>query len=212
MKLIEMRVEEFLKETASNSPAPGGGSVSALAGALAAALAGMVANLFQGEKFPETEKMAETAANAAELRAELEACVQKDTDGFERYMQAIRLPKATEEEKAFRRAQMQSALKAAAEIPLGTAVAAAKIFPLAEKVLQLGNANAASDALVSAMLARTAVYGALLNVKINLSGIRDEPFVQEMTSRAEALRREAREQEERVLSLSPLGKDFIVEK
>lgn len=213
MKLTEMRVEEFLKETASSSPAPGGGSVSALAGALAAALAGMVANLSQGKKFVETEElMAETAANAAAMRARLEECVQKDTDGFELYMQALRLPKETEEQKAHRRTEMQAALKAAAAIPMETAETAAKIFPLAEKVLRLGNANAASDALVSVMLARTAVFGALLNVKINLESIRDELFVQEMAARAEKLSREAWEQERNVLSLSPLGKDFIFEK
>lgn len=209
MKLTELSVEQFLAETASSSPAPGGGSVSALAGALAAALAGMVANLTQGEKFADREKRMQTAAaEAQELCKELKESVQKDTESFDGYMAALRLPKDTQEQKESRRQAMQEALKQAAQVPLETAERAARVFPLARLALEEGNPNAESDALVSAMLARTAVLGALFNVSINLGGIKDESFCQKMRKRVQELRRYAEEQEKELLSLSPLGKEF----
>ena len=209
MKLTELSVEQFLAETASSSPAPGGGSVSALAGALAAALAGMVANLTQGEKFADREKRMQTAeAYAQELRKELKESVQKDTESFDGYMAALRLPKDTQEQKESRRQAMQEALKQAAQVPLETAERAARVFPLARLALEEGNPNAESDALVSAMLARTAVLGALFNVSINLGGIKDEAFCQKMRKRVQELRRYAEEQEKELLSLSPLGEEF----
>lgn len=209
MKLTELRVAEFLDETASKSPAPGGGSVSALAGALSAALAEMVANLSMGEKFAAVEAQMHSAAERAQaLRQELQTCIQRDTDGFDAYMAALHLPKETPEQKETRRQAMQQALKTAALIPLETAATAAKLFAVAETVLCMGNPNAASDALVAAMLARTAVYGALLNVRINLDGIRDEAFCKELESKVQALRREAAEQESKILKLSPLSDNF----
>lgn len=209
MKLTQMSTEQFLAETASSSPAPGGGSVSALAGALAAALAGMVANLTQGEKFADREeRMKAAAAKAEEVRRQLEESVQKDTQSFDGYMAALRLPKGTEEEKEKRRQAMQRALKEAAKVPLETAERAAQVFPLARLALEEGNPNAESDALVSAMLARTAVLGALLNVSINLGGIKEEQFVQKMRRRVQELRQFAQEQEKELFSLSPLGKEF----
>lgn len=209
MKLTELSVEQFLAETASSSPAPGGGSVSALAGALAAALVGMVANLTQGEKFADREKRMQTAAaDAQELCKELKESVQKDTESFDGYMAALRLPKDTQEQKESRRQAMQEALKQAAQVPLETAERAARVFPLARLALEEGNPNAESDALVSAMLARTAVLGALFNVSINLGGIKDESFCQKMRKRVQELRRYAEEQEKELLSLSPLGKEF----
>ncbi len=209
MKLMQMSAEKFLAETASSSPAPGGGSVSALAGALAAALAGMVANLTQGEKFADREARMKTAAGKAEdLRRLLEESVQKDTESFDGYMAALRLPKDTPEEKEKRVQAMQSALQEAAQVPLETAERAAQVFPLARLALEEGNPNAQSDALVSAMLARTAVLGALFNVQINLGGIRDEQFVQKMRTRVRELHQFAEEQEKQLLALSPLGKEF----
>ena len=209
MKLTELSVEQFLAETACSSPAPGGGSVSALAGALAAALAGMVANLTQGEKFADREKRMQTAAaEAQELCKELKESVQKDTESFDGYMAALRLPKDTQEQKESRRQAMQEALKQAAQVPLETAERAARVFPLARLALEEGNPNAESDALVSSMLARTAVLGALFNVSINLGGIKDESFCQKMRKRVQELRRYAEEQEKELLSLSPLGKEF----
>lgn len=209
MKLTKLSVEQFLAETESSSPAPGGGSVSALAGALAAALAGMVANLTQGEKFADRQdRMQAAAAEAKELCKELEESVQKDTESFDGYMAALRLPKDTQEQKDSRRLAMQEALKQAAQVPLETAERAARVFPLARLALEEGNPNAESDALVSAMLARTAVLGALFNVSINLGGIKDEQFVAKMRRRVQELRQYAAEREGELLSLSPLGKEI----
>ena len=134
--------------------------------------------------------------------------MQKDTESFDGYMAALRLPKDTQEQKESRRQAMQEALKQAAQVPLETAERAARVFPLARLALEEGNPNAESDALVSAMLARTAVLGALFNVSINLGGIKDEAFFQKMRKRVQELRRYAEEQEKELLSLSPLGKEF----
>ena len=206
MKLTELKVDAFLRETASESPAPGGGSVSALAGALASALAGMVANLTQGEKFADVaEKMREIAASAEKIRKELEESVQKDTESFDAYMAALHLPKGTEEEKERRKASIQEALKGAVLVPLETAQTAQEIFPLLKVVLEKGNANAQSDALVASMLAKTAVHGALLNVKINLGGICDEAFCQKMHERVQEMWQNAENCEKELLAASPLS-------
>lgn len=142
--LKDLTVEGFVDVTASDAPAPGGGSVSALAGALAAALAEMVANLTVGKaKYAEVEdEMKELAAAGAALRKELVEDIQKDSTAFDLYMAGIKMPKETEEEKAARREAMQNGLKAAAQVPLSVAEAALKIFPIAEAVVARGNTNA----------------------------------------------------------------------
>ena len=137
----DLTVEQFIDVTASEAPAPGGGSVSALAGSLGAALAEMVANLTIGKiKYIEVEdEMKELAAAAAEIRTELTAAIQKDTESFHLYMTALKLPKETEEEKAVRKEALQSSLKEAAKVPLEAAEAAVKIFPIAKVAVVKGN-------------------------------------------------------------------------
>lgn len=207
--LTDLSVKDFLSLTASDAPAPGGGSVSALAGALAASLAAMVAHLSVGEKYADVCGEMRCAAEEADiLRKELEGCVQKDTDSFSQYMAALKLPKDTEENIAHRRAAMQDGLKYAASVPMETAETALKIFRLSRLVAEKGNRNALSDGLVSAMLARTAVLGALLNVRINLAGVKDEDFVKEMTLRAESAKEQAVREEKAVLRLAELSDDF----
>ena len=117
---------------------------------------------------------------------------------------SIGIPKETYEEKAVRREAMQSALKKAAEVPLGVAVTASKIMPLAATLVEKGNSNAVTDGLVSAMMTRTAVLGALLNVKINLGSIKDEQYVAEMRAKIDALERQVIAEEAAVLANSPL--------
>lgn len=207
--LTEHSVTEFVALTASDAPAPGGGSVSALAGALAAALVSMVASLTGGEKFADVARqMQEIAAKAQAISQRLEAAVQRDTDSFNEYMAALRLPKSSEAEAAARRAAMQAGLQHAALVPLETAETACEIFPLAAQAVAHGNPNAQSDGLVAAMLARTAVLGAVLNVRINLGGIRSESFRSEAAARADACVRRAAEGEAAILRLSKLSADI----
>lgn len=202
MDFKDYTVEKFAELTASDAPAPGGGSVAALTGALGAALAEMVANLTVGkEKYAEVdEEMQRLSEEGAAIRRDLINAIRKDSASFTAYMTALRMPKNTEEEKALRREAMQSGLKEAAEVPLEIAECAEKIFPIAELAVKHGNKNAVTDGLISAMIARTAVLAALLNVKINLDSIRDEAFVTEMTGRVKALEENAIAKEKEILA------------
>ncbi len=207
--LMQRNVSEFLALTASDAPAPGGGSVSALAGALSAALVSMVARLSQGDKFAAVcEEMRRIADRAQELCARLAACVEKDTDSFNEYMAALRLPKTDEAAIAARREAMQAGLKHAARVPLETAQTACEVFPLARLAASKGNANAQSDALVAAMLARAAVLGAVLNVRINLGSIRDSDFCAAIAAEANDCVCSALQGEREVLLASALSADL----
>lgn len=206
MDMKTMTLEVFCATTASNEPAPGGGSVAALAGALAASLAEMVAQLTVGKKGYEdaADEMNALIPQAAALRAELLEDITRDSTSFNAYMDALALPKNTDEEKDTRRQAMQEALKKAAEVPLGVAETAAKIMPLAAVLVKKGNSNAVTDGLVSAMMTRTAVLGALLNVKINLGSIKDEAYVAEMKGKIRQLETNIVNAEAAVLASSPL--------
>lgn len=204
--LRDMTVSELSAVTWSDAPAPGGGSIAALAGSLGAALTGMVANLSQGPKYEAVKaEMALIAGEMDALRQDLLLAVQQDTESFALYMDALSLPKNTEEEKAIRRAALQNGLKKAAETPLQVAKCIAPIFPLIEKVIASGNPNAVTDALVAAMMARTGMLGALFNVKINLDGIRDEEYVQEMRTQVQSLEAAALAGEKHILSLNTIS-------
>lgn len=210
-ELKDLTVEGFADVTASDAPAPGGGSVAAVAGALAAALAEMVANLTIGKKGYEEQDaaMKKLAAEGAAIRKELIDDIQKDSSSFNAYMDALAMPKDTDEQKEARREKMQEGLKSASQVPLQAAETASKIFPIAEEVVKSGNKNAVTDGLVSALLARSAVLGALLNVRINLGSIRDEAFVSEMSAKVAELERTAIESEKKVLQLSELAKTIV---
>ena len=197
--LKNLSVEEFAAVTGSDAPAPGGGSVAALAGGLGAALAEMVANLTIGKA---------KYAGAA-LRKELIDSIQKDTESFTAYMNALGMPKNTDEEKAARKEAMQNGLKEAAEVPLAVAETALKIFHVAGAVVERGNANAVTDGLVASMMARTAVLSALLNVKINLGSIKDEEFVARMAAKVAELEKAAMDGEKAVMELSALTRDLV---
>lgn len=209
-ELKDLTIEEFAELTASDAPAPGGGSVAAAAGSLAAALAEMVANLTIGkEKYAEAEnEMRELAEKGQAIREKLIADIQRDSSSFNLYMAALRMPKDTEEEKAARREAMQRGLKEAAVVPLSVAETAAEIFPLAEAAVARGNANAVTDGLVSAMMARTAVLSALLNVKINLNSIKDEAFRADMEKQVKGLEKTASEYEAKILKSSELSPEI----
>lgn len=205
MQMKDMSLTEFAKLTASNEPAPGGGSIAALAAAFSAALSEMVANLSVGKaKYIEVEpEMSALIDLTSELRAELLDDVQRDCESFSSYMQALALPKDDDAQKAARSAAMQAALKEAVAVPFAVAEKAAALLPHAQTVVEKGNQSAVTDGMVAAMLARTAVRSALLNVKINLQSIKDEAYVAEMRKKCAELEQYAIRTEAEILALVP---------
>jgi len=177
-ELTALTVQGFLDKLASNEPAPGGGSASALAVAAAAGLAEMVANLTLGrEPFAAVEADIKAVFKAVPgLRREAAALVDRDTEAFCKVMAAMRLPKATDEEKAKRRQAIEAATKEAAEVPLRVTALAGEILALARVVAEKGNPNAITDAGVAGRLGLAGAEGAALNVRINLAGIKDEDY------------------------------------
>lgn len=205
MDLKNMSVADLAALTASNAPAPGGGAIAAMTGAYGAALACMVASLTAGKAAYEDvrEEMEALIKEAEKLRLELLDAIQKDSSSFDAFMAALGMPKGTDEEKTARTEAMQQALKAAAEVPYQTALTASRIMPLAELAVRHGNAKAVTDGLVAAMMARTAVRSALLNVKINLESIKDDAYVSQMREKCQALEDGAIKNEAYILSLVP---------
>lgn len=206
-----MTIEAFAAQTASNDPVPGGGSISALAGSLAAALAEMVAGLTIGKKkYVEVEEeMKAVIPGMQSTREQLLLDIKRDSESFNLYMQALGLPKDTDEEKAARTAAMQNGLKEAVKVPLSVAKASVTILPVAELMVTKGNQSAVTDGLVAAMMARTAVLGALFNVKINLQSIKDEEFVNKIAKEVRELETQAVELEKKILNQSEVGKGVL---
>lgn len=182
MALIKLTVEDFIGQLASDSPTPGGGSASALAGAMAAALVEMACNLTIGrEKFRDREEALKVVlARARELRERMQAAVDADTDAYSAVSEAYKLPRDTGDEKAARAEAIQQALKGACEVPLRVAVAAMELAQLAQIAQEKANPNVASDARVAKMLAHAAREGAVANVEINLGSITDGDYVARM--------------------------------
>ncbi|MBM7614205.1 cyclodeaminase/cyclohydrolase family protein [Alkaliphilus hydrothermalis] len=199
--LASVGLNEFLNKTASSDPVPGGGSAAALSGATAAALTEMVAKLTVGKKkYVEVEEeMKAIAEKAASLREKLMKDIDRDADSFNEVMGAFKLPKETDEEKATRSKSIQEATKKAAEVPLEVAKDAFGMMEMIEAVVVKGNASAVTDGAVAAMMARTAVLSAIYNVKINLSSIKDEAFVADLTQQVKQLEEAAVAKEQVIL-------------
>ena len=199
--LIDLTVKEFLNETASDAPVPGGGSISALHGATAAALTEMVARLTTGrKKYAEVEGQMKTIITEAQvIREKMLGYIDLDSEAYNRVFAAFKLPKETEEEKDARQAEIQDATKEAALVPMQVAEVLASVMEALVYLGQNGNRNAVTDVCVAMMTGRTAVLGALLNVRINLSSIHDEACVQQMSKRADFLEAEAIRIEKRLL-------------
>jgi glutamate formiminotransferase / formiminotetrahydrofolate cyclodeaminase len=188
-RLIQMSVQAFADETASESPAPGGGSVSAMVGSLGAALNAMVANLSSAKKGWE-DRFAWFSAKADEaqgLKKELLLLVDEDTRAFNAILEAFKLPKQEEAEKVIRKKAIQDATLYAIEVPFRVLQKAAAIMDLADEMVRKGNPNSLSDAAVGALCARTAVYGAYLNVCINAVGLEDKEHASEYLTRSKAI-------------------------
>ena len=200
-RLVRMTAEGFARETASESPAPGGGSISAYMGALAAALGTMVANLSSHKRGWDDrwKEFSNVAEHGQALMQELLDLVDEDTAAFDRIMACFAMPKGSEEEKAARDAAIEAATLNAATVPMKTMEAALKALPLALDMAQKGNPASASDAGVAALAARAACRGAELNVRINASGLKDPAPAQPLLERATKVLLEAEALEEMVL-------------
>lgn len=202
-KLIDLSCKDFAEETASESPAPGGGSIAAYMGALGAALGTMVANLSAHKPGWDErwEEFSLAAEKGQQVMQELLHLVDEDTEAFNRIMAVFAMPKKTDEEKALRSEALEAATLYATQVPLKTIQASMKVFPLVKAMAEEGNPNSVSDAGVGALAARSAVMGALLNVKINAAGLKDRTTAEGLVAQAEKLAEEAQALEKEVYSI-----------
>ncbi|MEE4284720.1 MAG: glutamate formimidoyltransferase [Mariniphaga sp.] len=202
-KLVDKTVKDFVHETASESPAPGGGSVSAAVGAFGAALGTMVANLSAHKRGWDSrwEEFSDWAEKGKKYHDELLKCVDEDTEAFNKIMTAFGLPKSNEKEKTERKQAIQKATKTAMIVPLKVMQLAHDSLDVMQAMAETGNPNSVSDAGVGALCARTAVEGAFLNVKINASGCNDIEFVEEILKKAESLSASAKKKEAEILKI-----------
>ena len=202
-KLVDMTCTGFAEETASESPAPGGGSISAYMGALAAALGTMVANLSSHKAGWDDrwEYFSNWADNGMAVMNELLYLVDEDTAAFNKIMDVFGMPKGTDEEKAARAEAMEVATLYATQVPLRTMKAAYKAFDVVRAMAEEGNPNSVSDAGVGALAARSAVLGACLNVKINAAGLKDRAMADALVKEAEEIQALAQKAEAEILAV-----------
>lgn len=205
MEMRKMTLEGFANELASNSPAPGGGSVAALSSSLAASLAAMVFNLTVGKKAyiayedEVKQKIDRAITEAVSLKEEFLALMDEDTEAFNEVMAAFKLPKETEEDKELRSEKIQEGYKKATMVPLTVAEKTMKLFELFELAAEYGNANAISDAGVGALIALTGLEGAVLNVRINIPSIKDTEFVKDVSGICSRLLDTGRAKKEKII-------------
>ena len=201
-RLIRMTLKGFARETASESAAPGGGSVSAYMGALAAALGAMVANLSAHKRGWDDrwKEFSDQAVKGQDIMERLLKLVDEDTAAFAKIMNVFSMPKGTEEEKAARAEAMEKATLYATQVPLRTMQTALEAMPLALEMARKGNPASASDAGVGAIAALAAVKGAQLNIRINAAGLKDRAVADSLTAEAEKIAKEAAEKEAEILS------------
>lgn len=199
--LVGMKVNDFVDEVSRESPAPGGGSIAALAGALGAALASMVSNLSIGKRGSEEveEDLKQVADKVQEIKDFLVKAVDEDTNAFNAYMAARRLPEKSEEEKKVKNKALQDGLKKAVAVPLNTAKRSAEVIDLAGIAVEKGNINSVTDAGVGAHIAYTGVKGGIFNVLINLKEIEDKKFIEEMIKACQDLDDTARKKVDAVI-------------
>lgn len=202
-KLVRMSLKNFAAETASESPAPGGGSISAYMGALGAALGTMVANLSAHKRGWDDrwKEFSDWAEKGQAIMHELVALVDEDTAAFDNIMAAFGLPKGTDEEKAARAAAIEEATLHATKVPLRTMKASLKAFEIARAMASGGNPNSVSDAGVGALAARSAVLGAELNVKINAAGLKDRDAADRLVGEAAEIAAKAVQEEKEILDI-----------
>jgi glutamate formiminotransferase/formiminotetrahydrofolate cyclodeaminase len=203
-KLVDLTCTEFADETASESPAPGGGSISAYLGALGASLAAMVANLSSHKAGWDErwEEFSDWAVKGQAIKNDLLALVDEDTNAFNKVMDAFGLPKTTDdEEKNARSNAIQEATKYATEVPFRTMQRAFDAFEVVKAMAENGNPNSVTDAGVGALCARSAVIGAFLNVKINAAGLKDKDFAEEILRQGAEIERKAIDLEAEIMEI-----------
>lgn len=202
-KLVSMTLTDFADETASESPAPGGGSISAYVGSLGASLATMVANLSSHKKGWDDrwEEFSTWAEKGQYYKDELIKLVDLDTAAFNKIMESFGMPKSTDEEKAVRDKAIQEATKYAIEIPFKVMQLAHDSLDVIKAMAEFGNPNSVTDAGVAALCARTAVLGAFMNVKINASGYRDKTYTANVIGKGEVLEQQAIALEKAIIEL-----------
>ena len=200
--LLENNLKEFAEETASESPAPGGGSISAYAGSLGAALSTMVANLSANKRGWDDrwEEFSNWADKGQTFQAKLLALVDADTAAFNGIMDAYGMPKASDSQKAARSAAIQAATKHAIEIPMQVAEIAYEAMVVAEAMAQIGNPNSITDSGVGAMCLRSAVMGAVLNARVNAGDLEDSEYIDKVLARCEELVSSSQKKEAEILS------------
>ena len=207
MKLVELDVLKFLDVVDSNSPAPGGGSVSALASSLGTSLARMVAHLSFGKKKYEAlsdDVKAKFVANFDELlkiKNELNDLIDRDSEAYNTVMAAYKLPKETDEEKAARNTEIQKSLKYAIQTPYDIVVLSGKAISLLGEILANGNQNAITDIGVGTMLLMVGLEGGILNVKVNLTSIEDAAYVEKITKEIYEIKAVAEKEKERIMGI-----------
>lgn len=199
--LVDLTVKDFLNKVAGNNPVPGGGSIAALNGAIASALAAMVANLTIGKKGYEVheELMQHISDIAMQSKAAFIEDIDRDSEAYDSVFACFKMSKATDEEKAARSAAIQEATKFAALVPMQVARNGFELMNIIMDVARLGNRNAVTDACVAMMAARSAVLGALMNVRINLGSLKDKEFVAKLQADADELECLACEKEKELL-------------
>ncbi|MBK9399371.1 MAG: glutamate formimidoyltransferase [Bacteroidetes bacterium] len=200
-QLIDMNLVAFANETASESPAPGGGSISAYVGALGVSLGTMVANLSSSKKGWEDkwEEFSDWAEKGQVYKKQLLHLVDEDTRAFNGIMEAFKLPKSTDEEKAARKAAIQTATRKAIEIPFQVMETAFNSMTVMKAMVEKGNPNSITDAGVGALCARTAVIGAHMNVRINAGGFTDKIFLEEILGKAAKIESDAMKMEKEII-------------
>ncbi len=201
--LVQMKVSDFIDEVSRESPAPGGGSIAALAGSLGASLTSMVSNLTANKRGSEAVDaiLNEAAEKAQEIKFKLAAAIDADTNAFNAYMEARRLPSKTQEEKKKKFEAEQKGLKQAVMVPLNTAKQSLEALKVAQVVVQYGNPNSITDVGVGALMAYNGVKGGIFNVLINLGQIKDSDFVDEMRQTCEKLEKEAIQLKDKIIDL-----------
>jgi glutamate formiminotransferase/formiminotetrahydrofolate cyclodeaminase len=202
-KLVDMTLRSFMDETASESPAPGGGSISAYMGALGVALGTMVANLSAHKKGWDDrwKEFSDMADRGKEIQNRLLGLVDEDTDAFNRIIEAYGLPKKTGEEKELRKKAVQEATRDAILIPMKVMETAFSGFSLIREMVEKGNPNSVTDAGVGALAIRSCIRGAFLNVKINAAGLDDKKFTKEVIDKCRDIEKNALTEEEKILEL-----------
>jgi len=202
-RLIKMNLIEFADETASESPAPGGGSISAYIASLGISLGTMVANLSShkpgwDDRWKEFSDWAEKGQN---YKNELLKLVDEDTNAFNKIMIAFGLPKSTDDEKKARTQAIQEATRYATEIPFKVMQLAGESMEIIKKMVEIGNPNSITDAGVGALCARSAVIGAFLNVKINAKGLTDKAFAAQLIAKGSVIESKTQELENEILRI-----------